>query len=131
MNLFVCTARLGKDAEVRYTQSGTAVLSFAGAVDTGYGNNKKTVWVGFSVFGKRAEGELVNYLTKGSQVAVTGELNIDEWEKDGQKNFMLKCIVRDLDLIGGKQEAKKSEPKKSEPKQQQVVEDDFEDDIPF
>ena len=126
MNLFVCTARLGKDAEVRYTQSGTSVLSFAGAVDTGYGNNKKTVWVGFSVFGKRAEGELVNYLTKGSQVAVTGELNIDEWEKDGQKNFMLKCIVRDLDLIGGKQEAKKSEPK-----QQQVVEDDFEDDIPF
>ena len=126
MNLFVCTARLGKDAEVRYTQSGTSVLSFAGAVDTGYGNNKKTVWVGFSVFGKRAEGELVNYLTKGSQVAVTGELNIDEWEKDGQKNFMLKCVVRDLDLIGGKQEAKKSEPK-----QQQVVEDDFEDDIPF
>ena len=127
MNLFICTARLGKDAEVRYTQSGTAVLSFAGAVDTGYGNNKKTVWVGFSVFGKRAEGELVNYLTKGSQVAVTGELNIDEWEKDGQKNFMLKCIVRDLDLIGGKQEAKKSEPK-----QQQVVEDDFDNDsIPF
>lgn len=126
MNLFICTARLGKDAEVRYTQSGTAVLSFAGAVDTGYGNNKQTVWVGFSVFGKRAEGELVNYLVKGSQVAISGELSVDEWEKEGQKNFMLKCNVRDLDLIGGKQEAKKSEPKKAEP-----VEDDFEDDIPF
>ena len=58
MNIFNCTARLGKDAEVRRTQSGMAVCSFTGAVDSGYGDKKKTTWVNFVLFGKRAEGNL-------------------------------------------------------------------------
>ena len=126
MNLFTCTARLGKNAEVRRTQSGMAVCSFTGAVDSGYGDNKKTTWVNFVLFGKRAEGNLPQYLTKGAQIAVSGELSMDEWEKDGQKNKMLKCAVQSLDLIGGREE--RSAPSQSKPAPQ----DDFEDlSIPF
>ena len=128
MNLFTCTARLGKDAEVRHTQSGMAVCSFTGAVDAGYGDNKKTLWVKFALFGKRAEGNLPQYLTKGAQVAVSGELVMEEWEKDGQTNKMLKCSVNSLDLIGGRQE--QSAPTQRKPAAP-VQQEDFEDDIPF
>ena len=127
MNIFNCTARLGKDAEVRRTQSGMAVCSFTGAVDSGYGDKKKTTWVNFVLFGKRAEGNLPQYLVKGAQIAVSGELSMDEWEKDGQKNKMLKCAVQSLDLIGGREE--RSAPAQSKPAP--APEEDFEDDIPF
>jgi len=129
MNIFNCTARLGKDAEVRVTQSGMAVCSFTGAVDSGYGDKKKTTWVNFVLFGKRAEGNLPQYLVKGTQIAVSGELSMDEWEKDGQKNKMLKCAVQSLDLIGAK-ESDSPRPAKAAPKAAKI-EEDFEDDIPF
>jgi single-strand DNA-binding protein len=127
MNIVICTARLGKDAEVRRTQSGMAVCSFTGAVDSGYGDNKKTTWVNFVLFGKRAEGNLPQYLVKGAQIAVSGELSMDEWEKNGQKNKMLKCAVQSLDLIGDREE--RSAPAQSKPAPE--PEEDFEDDIPF
>jgi single-strand DNA-binding protein len=126
MNIVICTARLGKDAEVRRTQSGMAVCSFTGAVDSGYGDNKKTTWVNFVLFGKRAEGNLPQYLTKGAQIAVSGELSMDEWEKDGQKNKMLKCAVQSLDLIGAREE--RNAPAQSKPAPE--PEEDF-DEIPF
>ena len=130
MNIFNCTARLGKDAEVRVTKSGTSVCSFTGAVDAGYGDNKKTVWVSFVLFGKRAEGNLPQYLTKGTQVAISGELSMDEWEKDGQKNKMLKCAVQSLDLIGGKEGS--SAPRAAQKETPQAPQEDFENElIPF
>lgn len=127
MNIFTCTARLGRDAEVRVTKGGTAVCSFTGAVDSGYGDKKTTTWVQFVLFGKRAEGSLPGYLVKGAQVAISGEISTDEYQdKDGNNRFSLRCIVSSLDLIGGKQESK---PAKQPAPQQ--IEEDFEDDIPF
>ncbi len=103
MNNFTCTARLGQDNEVRHTNSGTAVCTFSGAVDAGYGDNKETLWIRFAVFGKRAEGKLPDYLVKGCQVAISGELSMNEWtDKDGGKRSTLECNVNSLDLIGGK-----------------------------
>lgn len=127
MNVFTCTARIGRDAEVRVTKGGTSVCSFTGAVDSGYGDKKTTTWVQFALFGKRAEGNLPEYLVKGAQVAVSGELATEEYQdKEGNNRFSLRCLVNSLDLIGGKQE---SNPV-SKPAPQQI-EEDFEDDIPF
>ena len=133
MNIFNCTARLGRDAEVRVTQGGLSICQFTGAVDAGYGDKKKTVWIRFSVFGKRAEGQLPSYLTKGAQVAVSGELSTSEWtDKEGNQKFALECNVQNLDLIGGRQESAPAKPAKKAPAQQQFVpQEDFEDDIPF
>ena len=133
MNIFTCTARLGRDAEVRVTQGGLSICQFAGAVDAGYGDKKKTVWIRFSLFGKRAEGQLPSYLTKGTQVAVSGELSTSEWtDKEGNQKFALECNVQSLDLIGGRPESAPAKPAKKAPVQQQFVpQEDFEDDIPF
>lgn len=135
MNNFNCTARLGRDAEVRVTKSGLSICQFTGAVDTGYGDKKQTTWIRFSILGKRAEGQLPSFLTKGTQVAVSGEIATSEWtDQQGNAKFAVECKVNSLDLIGGKQEQAQRPVQKTvqQPAQQQFdPQDDFEDDIPF
>jgi single-strand DNA-binding protein len=148
MNIFTFTGNLGKDCEVRTTQGGMSVCGFSVAVKSGYGDNQKTTWVMCTLFGKRAEGQLPQYLTKGAQVAISGEAFIDEWQKDGVTNKVLKVNVDKLDLIGGRDSAAQQQPQKrpqQQPQQQahpqgqtqgvhsaqQNNMDDFDSDIPF
>ncbi|OIP99899.1 MAG: single-stranded DNA-binding protein [Zetaproteobacteria bacterium CG2_30_46_52] len=103
MNVYSFTGRLGRDSEQRFAQNGTAICSFTVAVDYGYGDNKGTNWVRCSLFGKRAEGGLPQYLKKGAQVAINGELRIREYDdKDGNKRTSVEVNVDNLDLIGGR-----------------------------
>lgn len=69
--------RLGRDAEHKATQSGTDLCSFAVATEIGFGENKQTIWVDVTKWGKGAQG-LAGILRKGSAVAVTGELSTRE-----------------------------------------------------
>lgn len=117
MNIFTFTGNLGKDCEVRTTQGGMSVCAFSVAVKSGYGDNQKTTWVMCTLFGKRAEGQLPQYLTKGAQVAISGEAFMDEWQKDGVTNKMLKVNVDKLDLIGGRDSAAQQQPQQR-PQQQ-------------
>ena len=118
MNKFIFTGNLGKDADEKVTQSGMHVCSFSVAVKSGYGDKQKTTWANCALFGKRAEGQLPQYLKKGAQVAISGELTLDEWEgKDGTTQKSIKVNVDDLDLIGGKPEG--SAPAQRQPQQKQ------------
>jgi single-strand DNA-binding protein len=69
--------RLGRDAEHKTTQGGTDLCSFSVAADIGFGDNKQTVWVDVTKWGKGAEG-LARILRKGSSVAATGEMSLRE-----------------------------------------------------
>ena len=103
MNNWNFTGNLGKDAEIKQTAGGATLMTFSVAVKSGYGDNEKTNWVNCVVFGKRAEGQLINYLKKGTQVAISGECELKEWQgQDGTQNKMLSVKVGELDLIGGK-----------------------------
>jgi single-strand DNA-binding protein len=102
MNLFSFTGNLGKDAEVKHMQSGTALCEFSVAVKSGYGDKEKTNWVRCVMFGKKAEGQLPQYLVKGTQVAISGELELQEWEGANGKGAALAVTVQNIDLIGGK-----------------------------
>jgi single-strand DNA-binding protein len=83
-----------------------AICSFSVAVDYGFGENKGTNWLRCSLFGKRAEGQLPKYLTKGTQVAISGELRIREYDdKDGIKRTSVEVSVDKLDLIGGRNDS--------------------------
>ena len=102
MNVFTFSGRIGRDAETASTQSGTAVCNFPVAVESGYGDKKQTTWVRCALWGKRAEGGLPQYLTKGAQVVVTGELSTREFQKkDGGNGFSVEIRVNDLTLVGG------------------------------
>lgn len=123
MNLFVCTGNIGNQAEVRHTQGGTAIASFSLAVKSGYGDKEKTMWVRCALFGKRAEGKLPEYLVKGAQIAVSGELSLNEWtDKDGLTKTSLELNVDNLDLIGGKKSENTPAPTPSA---------DYDDDLAF
>lgn len=136
MNIFTCTTRLYKDAEQRYTQAGDSIVSFKGAVDAGYGQNKTTSWIKFSMFGKRGESVLP-YLKDKTQIAVSGELaNREYTDKEGQKRYSLEVRVNELTLLGSKsqeptQYAADSKPQPA-PKAKTVSHgDDFDEQIPF
>ena len=103
MNNFSFTGRLTRDAESRTTPSGLAILKFSVANNTGFGEKQKTNYINCALFGKHAEGGLKNILSKGQEVAVTGELNLNEFTKqDGTKSASLECNVNSVDLIGSK-----------------------------
>lgn len=101
MGVYATIGRLGRDAETRFTQGGTPVANFAMAVDVGFGDNKSTLWLDCSLWGKRAEGGVVQYLTKGQQVYVTGEIGTREYKKgNGEPGFAVTLRVDDLKLAG-------------------------------
>ena len=142
MNIFTFTGNLGKDAEVRVIPNGKSVCSFSVAVKSGFGDKSKTTWVSCGLFGKRSEGNLPSYLVKGAQVCVSGEVFIDEWEKDGVINKVLKVNVDKLDLIGGKDSSQSQQRQQSSPSRTASSRpapsrpapqssDEFDDGIPF
>jgi single-strand DNA-binding protein len=73
--------RVGRDAEMRYTNSGQAVTSFSVAVSEQYTKDnekiKTTVWFRVSSWGKQAE-VCNQYVKKGMLVQVVGKLKGDE-----------------------------------------------------
>ena len=106
MSINVCTfsGRLGRDSEVKYIPSGTAVLEFSLAVDTGFGDKKSSFWLKCAMFGDRGQ-KLSQYLLKGQQVIVSGEFSPREYQAgDGATKVSLELRVNSVELIGGKQQ---------------------------
>lgn len=132
INSYNATGRLGADAEVKYTASGTAIWSARVAVGYGYGQNAGTNWLRVSSFGKRAEGLAKLELRKGSRIGVTGELRVREYDKnDGTKGISVEVNASDIALLDGKpaDRAPAPSPQASAPGS---VDDGFADsDIPF
>lgn len=75
----ILKGNLGRDAELKKTRTNEDVLSFPVGTSQGHGDRKKTIWYRCAVWGKRAVS-LAPYLTKGTMVGITGELEIDEYE---------------------------------------------------
>jgi single-strand DNA-binding protein len=125
MNILTITGNLGIDARVNKA-GGTSVANFSVAMRSGYGDNEKTIWVDCSLWGKQAESKLVDYLVKGQQVAVSGEMGTKEHE--GKTYITLR--VNTIDLIGKKGDAPAPAATPPVVKQQQesVIDDS---DIPF
>lgn len=116
MNLFTFSGNLGRDAEVKFLPSGSTVCEFSVAVRSGYGDREKTTWVRCALFGKRAEGNLPQYLVKGAQVFCSGELELQEWEGQNGKGAAVAVTIDKLDLAGGKGEG----APQGQPQQQQA-----------
>lgn len=91
--------RIGKDAVTRYTQGNKAVTGFSAAFDTGWGDKKQTFWLDVTGWGERYE-KTCQYLTKGSQVLLEGDIGTREYE--GKTYLTLN--LTELKLVGGKQE---------------------------
>lgn len=121
MNVLTIAGQLGKDAEVRYTQSGDPVANFS--VADQQGKDRETVWWNCQLYGKRAES-LSKYLTKGQAVTVTGNVSTNKYtDKHGIERIGYNLRVNDLALQGGRKEGQ-------EPKQERQTKE-FDDSVPF
>ncbi len=114
LNTWTGVGRLTRDAELKYTQGGFAITTFALASTESVKKGEKwedyTNYLDCKLLGRMGEG-LGKYLTKGKQVAITARLHQDRWEKDGQKRSKMVLVVDDIQLIGDKGQAKPQEAK--------------------
>lgn len=149
LNTAMLIGRLGKDPELRYTQSGSPVCSLSLATDESYtdrdGNKvEKTEWHRITAFQRVAEN-CANYLTKGSLIYVEGSLTTRKWQdQQGQDRFTteikadrVQFLDRKGDSQGGADQPQQSAPRQqgaprsNAPRQQPPqAQDDF-GDVPF
>ena len=134
VNKWIGIGNLGKDPEIKYTTSGTAVCNFSIACTEKWKNKagqwqEKTEWVKIVAWNKLGEicGE---YLAKGKMVYIEGKLSTREWEgKDGGKRYTTEIVAREMKMLSGKSEQK---PAGREENYNSVpVTDDKDDSIPF
>ena len=107
MSLNVCTfsGRLGKDVATKQITPDNTVANFPLAVDVGYGDKKETLWLNCALWGKRAQGGLIQYLTKGQLVGVSGNISLRKYQgEDGVEKSSLEMRVSDIQLLGSKQD---------------------------
>ena len=154
INTVTLTGRLGGDIELRYTKTGAAVANVNLAVESGFGDNKKTNWFGLDFWGKAAESA-GQYLAKGRKIAISGRLDHSEYEdrETGKKVSKTRVVVESWTFAdserraagGDGQRAEKPRQRseaparrqeapptrRAEPQQELPIGGDEEDDIPF
>lgn len=105
LNKVMLIGNLGRDPEIRYSQSGTAVVNFSIATseqwtDRNTGERQeRTEWHRIVVFGKQAEA-CEKYLFKGSSIYIEGRLQTRSWEKDGQTHYTTEIIASNFQFLG-------------------------------
>ena len=154
INKVILVGNLGNDPETRYTQGGMAVTKVSLATttvrkDRDGNTQEKTEWHRVTFFGKLGE-IAAEYLRKGSQVYVEGEIRYDKYTgQDGVEKYFTEIVANEMQMLGGRGEGggggsyERSRPQRQEsgagsrqqssaPSRQQAPVDDFsDDDIPF
>lgn len=129
---------------MRYLPSGAAVLNVTVANNIGYGDKQKALFIRCALFGKRAEGQIKDFLLKGQQIMISGELSENEYQaNDGTTKKSLELTLNVIDLIGKKpvgkvtdqaqQQANNHQEKSNGYVKESKIDnfDDFDDDILF
>lgn len=119
---------LGRDPEVKYTPSGTAVCELSLAISRQWfdknANEKKekTTWVSVTLWGRTAE-IAVEYLAKGKSVLIGGRLEEDTWnDKDtGAKRSKLKVVGETMQLLSSRGPEDQRPPSDSYGEESQVT----------
>lgn len=106
VNKVILVGNLGQDPELRYTAGGTPVCKLRIATSrkwTDQAGNKqeKTEWHTVTFWRKLAE-VCAQYLHKGSQIYVEGELQNETWEQDGMKRYSYSIQGREMQMLGSK-----------------------------
>ena len=105
VNKVILVGRLGRDPEVRYTPSGTAVANFSIATSEQWTNKdgekqERTEW--HKIVAWKRLGEICGeYLHKGSQIYIEGRLQTRDWEdRDGNKRYTTEVIAQNMQMLG-------------------------------
>jgi len=123
MNVVIINGNLGKDPEIKVSQSGTSITRFSLAVK---GNRKdengeyKTNWINCLAFSKTAE-LIANHCKKGDKIGVRGSLETGSYvNKEGVTVYTSDVIVQELEFLTNKQQGQQQvQQQQQQPMQQQ------------
>jgi len=103
MNKVIQTVTLGKDPELKQYGDGKQMVTFSGAVQKRYvkEGEESADWFNYVAFGKTAEF-ISKYFKKGSKMLITGEVNNNNYEKDGVKHYGVKINIDTVEFFGSK-----------------------------
>ncbi len=144
INRVVLVGRLTRDAELRYTNTGTPICRFSLAINRRRKNGDQwedeANFFDVVLFGRQGEA-ISKYMVKGKQVGIDGELRQNRWEQDGQRRSKVEITAFNVMLLGGGRGGggdfsggSQSQGGSSSGEQYDDSaggSDDFEDDIPF
>jgi single-strand DNA-binding protein len=105
LNRVMLLGNLGADPELRFTQSGQAVLNMRLATTESYLDRNKvrqerTDWHNVVLWGKRGEA-LAKFLTKGTTIFVEGGLRTSSYDdKEGNKRYKTEIHATNIILAG-------------------------------
>ena len=148
VNKVILVGNLGRDPEIKYTASGTAIANITVATSESWNDKQtnervdKTEWHRVVAFQRLAEimGE---YLKKGSQVYIEGKLQTRKWQdQNGQDRYSTEVVANDMQMLGSRggetgnrppQETgfRSNPPAQKAPAQSSPDNDFADDDIPF
>jgi len=159
INKVILVGNLGRDPEMRYTPSGSAIANLAVATSESWKdkqtgeNQERTEWHRVVMFNRLGEiaGE---YLKKGSKVYIEGKLQTRKWQdKEGQDRYTTEIVANEMQMLdsrgggggmGGmgdydqsaapQQQSRPQAPQGAAPAAAAPAKgafDDFDDDIPF
>ena len=106
VNKVILVGNLGKDPDVRYTQTGSAVANFSIATSEQWNDRdgkrqERTEWHNIVVWGKQAES-CGQYLSKGRQVYVEGSIRTRSYDdKSGNKRYITEIVAQRIHFLGG------------------------------
>ena len=103
INNITLQGRLGKDVDLRYTASGKAVATISIGVQRNFknGDNYETDWINVVFWGKQAE-TVANYFQKGSEILVTGSIQVRNYDnKQGNKVYITEVVAREFSFTSG------------------------------
>lgn len=98
MNKLIINGRLTKDMEVKTVNKNTLVASFTIANNVRYGGKEKTNFVRCTMFGGKIINALEEYLVKGCQVLIDGELQIDTVEDNKEYTSYTNVLVNRIEI---------------------------------
>lgn len=102
MNKVILVGRLCRDPDLKNTTTGRAVATFTLAVDRRFKNKdgqKEADFVPIVVWGKQAEFA-GHYLSKGSQIGVSGRLQVRSYDaQDGQRRYVTEVVADEINFI--------------------------------
>lgn len=125
LNRVMLIGHLGKDPEMRTTQTGKAVANFSIATNEKYGETESTSWHKIVVWGKLAE-VCGKYLGKGQAVYLEGRLQYRQWkDRDGASRESTEVVANHMVMLGA---GKKQEGGQE---QEEMGQEQNEDQVPF
>ena len=128
LNAWSLTGRLTRDAEYKVVKTGKPLLTCSIAVNSGWGEYKKTLFVKINQWGEKG-ANLIPYLKKGRLIGATGPLSVNVWTgADGKERHDLVVDTSSIQLLVGDLTQDKASPSE---KREPVTKEEEIEEVPF